>query len=176
MRRAKHLDRAGSRLIYAHHATVFTLGMFGMIEGPSPAVASIIGGAAASTVWSLMFAVFGMLALVCRVGNRVGVKWEGRRHRLDTTRSEALCIALIGVGFAMFGGLVAWAAFVSDPRSPGAIQTALALLASSAFLPGVAAISLAKERRERLQGHEHAQQLLTDVAHEVRRSTATTED
>jgi|ERR1043165_7613546 hypothetical protein len=172
VRVANAADRIGSVLIYAHHVTITSMGLWGMVQGPSPSVASIIGGEAAATVWSLLFFLFGLCALAARVANRVGLKWHGKRYRLDTTRSEALCIILIGAGYLLFGGMVVWSALHLASDS-GAVQTGLALLASSAFLPGAAALSMAQTRRERIlrqrQGQGQHHEVLTRVAEEFRR-------
>ena len=172
VRVANRIERLGSVLIYAHHSLIVAVGAFGMIETPSPAVSSVIGGAAAAWVWSTMFLVFGLLALGCRFTNRHGIRWKGHEYRLDTTRSEALCIVCIGVALFLFSGLIAWSTIINPPpgpRPPGSIQTALALLSSSVFLPGVAALSLAMTRRERLRRTETAQHIMHQVAREVRR-------
>lgn len=172
MRTADRIEKLGSGLIYGHHVIVVAVGAFGMIETPSPAVASVIGGSAAAYIWSTMFLVFGLLALCCRIANRQGLKWKGHLYRLDTTRSEALCIVFIGVALLMFSGLITWATILAPPldgRAPGSLQTALALLSSSVFLPGVAALSLAMTRRERLRGGAQTTQVLHQVAQEVRR-------
>lgn len=175
MKTADRIDRLGSALIYGHHGIVVAVGAFGIIEAPSPAVASVIGGQAAAYIWSSMFMVFGLLALGCRFANRQGLKWHGRSYRLDTTRSEALCIVFIGLAMLMFSGLITLAVLDPTPvpgsQPPGTMQTALAMLSSSVFLPGVAALSLAITRRERLRGGAHTQQVLHHVAREVRRST-----
>lgn len=175
VRVANGVDRLGSTLIYAHHVTITGMGLWGMVEGPSPTVASIIGGEAAATVWSLLFFLFGLCALLARIANRVGVTWHGKRYRLDTTRSEALCIILIGAGYLLFGGMVVWSALDMDNDS-GAVQTGLALLASSAFLPGAAALSMAQGRRERIRHQQQAQAQQTDVlsrvAEEFRRTSS----
>lgn len=184
MRVASRLDRAGSVLVYCHHAIVVAVGAFGIIESPSPAVASIVGGFVASYLWSGMFLVFGLLALGCRIAQRHGIRWKGKRWKLDTTRSEALCIALIGAGMFLFSVIITGAALFGPaqpppplpddglPGQPGAIQTALAILSSSVFLPGVAAISLAQTRLERLRGAGAvSQQVLHELAQEARRST-----
>jgi hypothetical protein len=182
---ANGLDRFGSGLIYAHHSIVVAVGAFGIIEAPSPAVASIVGGLFAAYVWSAMFVVFGVLALGCRVANRHGIRWAGKLYRLDTTRSEALCIALIGVAMFLFAGLITGATLFGDqleqlppspnddriPGEPGSIQTALALLSSSVFLPGVAAISMAQTRLERIRGGTLQHHVLTELAQEARRTT-----
>lgn len=172
MRVANRIEHLGSALIYAHHSIIVAVGAFGMLEAPSPGVAAVIGGTAAAYVWSTMFLVFGLLALGCRIANRQGLRWHGRHYRLDTTRSEAMCIVFIGLGLLMFSGLIAWSTIISpppEPRPPGSIQTALALLSSSVFLPGVAALSLAMTRRERLRGTAQAQQIMHQVAKEVQR-------
>lgn len=172
MRTADRVERLGSGLIYSHHIIVVAVGAFGMVETPSPAVSSVIGGQAAAYIWSTMFLTFGLLALGCRIANRHGMRWRGRIYRLDTTRSEAMCIALIGLGLFMFSGLIVWSTILDPPpgpRPPGSIQTALALLSSSVFLPGVAALSLAMTRRERLRGSAQTQQVLHHLAQEVGR-------
>lgn len=180
---ARGLDRFGSGLIYCHHGLVVAVGAFGIIESPSPAVASIVGGLFASYVWSSMFLTFGLLALGCRIANRHGVRWKGKHYRLDTTRSEALCIALIGVAMFLFAGLITGATLFGPqqselppdddriPGQPGSIQTALALLSSSVFLPGVAAISMAQTRLERIRGGTLRHGVLHELAQEARRTT-----
>lgn len=180
---ATRLDRFGSGLIYAHHGIVVAVGAFGIVESPSPAVASIVGGLFAAYVWSAMFLVFGLLALGCRLANRHGLKWHGKLYKLDTTRSEALCIALIGVAMFLFAGLITGATLFGPqqqvlpaeddriPGQPGSIQTALALLSSSVFLPGVAAISMAQTRLERIRGGTLQHHVLHELAQEARRTT-----
>lgn len=176
------LDRFGSGLIYAHHGIVVAVGAFGIVEAPSPAVTAMVGGLFAAYVWSAMFVVFGMLALGCRIANRHGIRWAGKLYKLDTTRSEALCIALIGLAMFLFAGLITAATLFGPelvpppanddiPGQPGSIQTALALLSSSVFLPGVAAISMAQTRLERIRGGTLQHHVLTELAQEARRTT-----
>lgn len=183
MRVASRLDRAGSVLVYCHHVIVVLVGAFGLIETPSPSVTAIAGGWVAA-LWSAMFLVFGLLALGCRIAQRHGIRWKGKRWKLDTTRSEALCIALIGAGMFLFSAMITGAALFGPaqppppgpddniPGQPGSIQTALAILSSSVFLPGVAAISLAQTRLERIRGAGAvSQQVLHELAQEARRTT-----
>lgn len=140
MKIAKRVENLGSVLLYCHHAVIIMLGVFGIIGDPSPTVEIVVGGDVATTIWSIMFIVFGLLALGCRIANHR--KW------LDTTRSEAVAIIFIGAAMAMFGIFIAMSTAIT--HSSGVWQTALALLAASLFLPGVAAYSLAQTRRERL--------------------------
>lgn len=162
------MERAGSGLLYVHHALVTGLGVWGMIAEPSPSVAAIIGGGLASRVWSLMFAAFGASALFCRFSTRVGFRWRGKRRQFDATRSEALCLVLIGLAYGLFSAVLVITA-LEPPLDLGVIQTALALLASSVFLGACTAIYLATLRRERLRGHAQMQATLTEVARQVRR-------
>lgn len=175
------MEHTGSGLLYLHHATVATLGAWGIIEGPSPSVESVLGGALASGVWSLMFLVFGLSALFCRFASKVGVphltgpphgwrpwRWPWRRHPLDFARTEAFSIVLIGGGYALFSVMVVLSA-LDPPIETGAIQTALALFASSVFLGGCTAIYLALARRERIRGNANTQAILTEATRQVRR-------
>lgn len=170
VRKANALEAVGSGLVYAHHTVIAAVGVFGFVEAPSPTVVLVIGGEVAASLWSGMFVIFGLLALGCRFANRIGFwPWAppGDRRRLDTTRSEAICIVLIGVAMFLFGGIIAWSTAVT--HTPGSWQTALVLLAGAVFLPGVAALSLAMTRRARIQGVAHTADVLDRVAREIGR-------
>ena len=168
------MDKVGSGLIYAHHVTITAMGVWGLVEGPSPSVVAAIGGAAAAWLWSALFVLFGVAAFWCRFSSRVGLRWRGEWIRLDTSRSEAMCIHMIGLAYFLFG-LIVFSAALHAANDSGAGQTGLGLLAASMFLPGAAFIHMGQLRRHRLASisitENHKGEILTGVAEELRRDT-----
>lgn len=175
------MEHAGSALVYASYTAVVGVGVFGMLEEPAPSVVRVMGEQVGSTIWSALFLLFGVAAIILRLANRVGWRWPqlehatpGRRrrlrwprYRLDTSRSEAVCLIVLGVVMLSYAAVVGWWGVLQG--TPGAGQTALALVVLALFLPGVALLSLAIIRRELLAAHDYRQDILRRVHHEIRR-------
>ena len=155
---ASSLERTGGALVYTHHTLTIVVGVWGLAYTQSPSVDRFLGGVDGSAIWSVIFVCFGAFALLCRVLH----KW------LDTTRPEAWCIFVLGVGRIVWGVLIiAAAAAASDDDN---IQVGLALSAGGTFMPAVALLALAVSRRQRLAAADQSAQILAHVETEIRRS------
>jgi hypothetical protein len=175
VRKAERMEHAGSALVYASYCAVVGIGTYGMVSEPAPSVAAIlsdlvgshrVGAFLGSTVWSALFVAFGVVAIALRIANRAGVPWRGERVRLDTERAEAVCLMVLGIIMLLYAIIIGvWGVFAN---TPGAGQTAFALLAFGLFLPGVALISLSITRRELLAAHKQSQRILTLVHENLR--------
>ena len=157
----RRIHISGSALIYGHHALACGLGAYGLVAVQSPTVDRFIGGVDGSFLWSLLFAVFGAIALLARLS-----KWLGW---LDLAKAEVVCVLILAIVGFLWGGLFVAAAFLDHDSDT--IQVGLTLARSSFFLSGASLLHLANERQMTLAQQDHAAEILAHVEHEIRRGS-----